>query len=211
MCDFGLSAMAMTTLVMTAVSLAATAASTTIGVISSVQQGKAAQAQADYQAKVAERNQRIAQNNAAMERQTGLEEARRQRMKTMQAISSQQAGLAANGVDIGSNTALDIVEDTAMLGELDALTIQHNAEKNARNYDTQANNFYNDAVLSRYAGANQRQAANMNALSTGIQGFGKMASTVAGATGGFEKTNLFKGKFSGGLSTDNALGGTAFA
>jgi len=123
--------------------------------------------------------------------------------------------LAANGVDISYGTSLDLIEDTAMLGELDALTIQYNAEKNARNYDVQAQNFASDAILQRYAGQNVRTAANINALSAGIQGLGKIGSTLSSGMGNLGNTagNTAKtsGKFSGGLNTDTALGGSFFA
>ena len=52
-------------------------AGTALGAIGSYQSGKAQAAAYDYQAKVARENQRIANNNAAMERQAGLEEAPR--------------------------------------------------------------------------------------------------------------------------------------
>ena len=168
----------------TSIALVSTAVSTTLGVISSNQQAKAAQRQYEYQAQVAQTNQKIAENNAAMERQTGLEEARKQRLKTLQAIGTQQTSLAANGIDIGYGTSLDLIEDTAMNGELDALTIQYNAEKNARNYETQAYNFANESMLSRYAGNNAVSAGRINALSTGIQGLGKMTSTLSSDLGG---------------------------
>lgn len=162
------------------VSLTAAAVSTTLGVIGANQQSKAQQAQYEYQAKVQERNEKIARNNASMERQTGIEEARKQRMKTLQAIGAQETALASNGVDVSYGNSLDIIEDTAMLGELDALRIQYNSERTARNYETQARNFKSDAVLSRYAQANAKTAGNMNVLAAGISGIGKMASSIAG-------------------------------
>jgi|GEM_PF-671686 len=162
------------------IAVISTAVSTSLGVVSAVQQSKAQQAQYEYQAKIQERNEKIARNNAAMERQTGIEEAREQRRKTLQAIGAQETALAANGIDVSYGTSLDIIEDTAMLGELDALRIQYNSERTARNYETQAQNFKSDAVLSRYAQADAKTSGNMNVLSAGISGIGKIASSAAG-------------------------------
>ena len=55
-----------------------------------MQQGKAQQAQYNYQAEVARNNAKIAQANADQQRQEGIEESRLQRIKTLQAIGKQQ-------------------------------------------------------------------------------------------------------------------------
>ena len=94
----------------------ATVTSTALGTVSSYTQGKQQQAMYNYQAQVAEENAKIANNNAAIERQTGIEEARMQRIKTLQAVGSQQTAMAANGMDVTQGTSLDIIEDTAAMG-----------------------------------------------------------------------------------------------
>ena len=164
-------AVANTMLAVAAVGTVAGVASGIVGGVSAYQQGKAQQAQAEYQAKVAEDNAKIAQQNASNARQEGIEESRMQRMKTIQAVSSQQASMAANGLDITQGTPLDVIEDTATMGELDALTTQYNAETKAQAYEQQANNFSNQANLDRIAGRNAMQAGKMNALSSGLNQF----------------------------------------
>lgn len=176
MCDFGITA--------AVVSIVTAIASTAISVTSSVQQANAQQAQAEYEAQVNMQNAKIAQENAAQERQTGIEEARLQRMKTLQAVGSQQAAMAANGVDISQGTSLDIVEDTAAMGELDALQLQYNYEKKALAYEQQANNFTNQANLDYISGQNAYKSGMMNAAATGLAGASKTAS-VAGKWFGF--------------------------
>lgn len=93
-------------------------AGSAIGAVSSYSQGKQQQAMYNYQAQINQENARIAQKNAATERQTGIEEARLQRMKTLQVIGSQKTAMAANGMDITQGTSLDIIQDTAAMGEL---------------------------------------------------------------------------------------------
>lgn len=171
MCDFGISALVM--------GIVGTVVSTTMGVVGSIQQGEAQKAQMDYQAQVARNNAKIAQANADQKRQEGIEEARTQRMKTLQKVGAQQAALAANGVDISQGTALDMVEDTSAMGELDALTTRYNYETNALGYEQQATNFRNQASLDTFAGQNAYKSGLSNAVATGIGGLGNLGMTVA--------------------------------
>jgi hypothetical protein len=171
MCDFGISALV--------VGIVGTIVSTTMGIVGSVQQGKATQAQYNYQAEVNKRNAEVAQQNADQKRQEGIEESRMQRIKTLQRIGAQQAAMAANGIDISSGTALDTVEDTAAMGELDALTTRYNAETQAQAYENQANNFSNQANLDVFAGANAYQASKINAIGVAGQGMAQMGSVAS--------------------------------
>ena len=180
-------AVANTMLAVAAVGTVAGVASGIVGGVSAYQQGKAQQAQAEYQAKVAEDNAKIAQQNASNARQEGIEESRMQRMKTIQAVSSQQASMAANGLDITQGTPLDVIEDTATMGELDALTTQYNAETKAQAYEQQANNFSNQANLDRIAGRNAMQAGKMTALSSGLNTISSTAKSVSSYWWGFVK------------------------
>ena len=150
-----------------------------MGGISSYQQGKQQQAMYNYQAKVAEENAKIANKNAATERQTGIEEARLQRMKTLQAVGSQQAAMAANGMDVTQGTSLDIIEDTAAMGELDALQIQTNYERKAQSYEAQANNFNNQASMDVIAGKNAYTAGQIKAVQTGLNGVSKTVGVAS--------------------------------
>ena len=61
-----------------------------------------------------------------------------QRVKAGQAIGTQRSVQAANGIDVNSGSSALIQDDTAMLGELDALTIQNNAAREAYGYRVQA-------------------------------------------------------------------------
>ena len=180
-------------------------ASTAMGVTSAIQQGKAEQAQYEYQAKVAEDNARIAQNNAAMERQQGIEEERLQRMKTAQAIGSQETAMAANGIDVTQGTALDVIEDTAAMGELDALQTRYNYERKAQAYEFQADNFSNQANLDLIAGKNAYSAGKINALSAGFSGIASTAKHAYGFFGGGSSST--SGKKDGNIRFSGGLGG----
>lgn len=165
------------------VALAASAIAGVAGSIMSAQaakqQGEAQQAMYNYQAQVAQENAKIAKNNAAMERQQGIEESRLQRIKVAQAIGSQQTAMAANGVDITQGTALDVIEDTAAMGELDSLQTRYNYERKALAYEATANNYSNQANLDIIAGQNAYKAGNINALATGLNGISKTGEVAS--------------------------------
>ena len=206
MCDFGISEGISMGVVAGIVSAVATATSTAIGVTSSVQAAKAQQAQYDYQAKIDKKNAEIAQSNADMKRQEGIEAARTQRVKTLQAVGSQQAAMAANGFDATSGTNLDIVEDTAAQGELDALTKQYNKETEALAYDASASNYNNQANLDRFAEQNAYKSGMLNAVGNGIKGLGQTASAVSNSWYGSNsigKSKVSNKLLSGGIKGDN--------
>lgn len=161
-----------------AVSAVAGIAGGVVGGVSSYQQGKAQQAQYNYQAKVNEENAKIAQENANVQRQQGIEEARLQRMKAIKTIGSQQTAMAANGVDVTQGTAVDVIADTAAMGELDALQTQYNYEMKARSYEAQAGNFQNQANLDVISGKNAYTAGKIGAVQSGLAGLQQTADVA---------------------------------
>ena len=57
--------------------------------------------------------------------------------------------MAANGIDLGSETAVNILTSTDVMGEIDANTVAANAARSAWGYRTEGVNFRNDALLKR--------------------------------------------------------------
>lgn len=178
MCDGGTSAFAIAGLVMSLIG-------TGVSVYSSVQEGKAQQEYYNYQAQQDEKNAKIAEQNALKERQGGIEDARMQRIKTLQTIGKQQTAMASNGIDITSGSALDMIEDTRAMGELDALNILANSERTAQNYLQQSDNFTSQAYLNSLASKNAYKTGIYNSIGAGISGIG---SSVQGL-GNFKKVN----------------------
>lgn len=171
--------MAITPAVAAGISIAATAASTAVGVYSSIQQGKAAQKQADYQAKVAKQNQELAEQQASAERMAGYEEAQATRRKAASLIGSQRAAAGASGavVDFGSN--LDLQADTAAQGEMDAINAYNKGIDTAYNSQLQAWNYGQQAEGYKMQGQAAKQAGYLNAASTALGGIADMGSTWA--------------------------------
>jgi len=166
-----------------AATLGLNAASTTMTVLGQVQANKAASAAADYQAQVARNNAIIANRFAddAIERGKVEESQHRQRLKRF--IGQQRVSLAASGVDIGEGSAVDVVSDTAGIGELDAIAIRRNAEREALGFRTQGMNFRAQERLSRFRG----KTSPFSPLGTALTG----ASQLASKYGAYRDAGIF--------------------
>jgi hypothetical protein len=83
--------------------------------------------------------------------------------------------LAASGVEVDDGSALDILGDTAELGELDALTIRSNAEREAYDYKVAAMNQGAQAGINRVSGQNAASAGRYGAMTSLLSGAGSIS------------------------------------
>ena len=150
--------------------------STAFSVVGQMQQGKAAAAQAEYQAAVGRNNEILARRAADDARLRGDEAARRKAVETKQLAGRQRAVLAANGVLVDQGSALDITSDTAEIGKLDELTIRSNAEREALGFEAQGMNFNASANLNQMRADNASSSATAGAFGTILSGAGSVAS-----------------------------------
>ena len=146
--------------------LALTAASafSTIGNIYT--QSRAIKAQGSYEAGVYEQNARLAQMQAEDAIERGDQDARTYQLQVKRLMGSQRARLAAQGLDLGYGSALDIQEDTAMLGAMDALTIRNNAYREAWGYKVQALDYSGRAAFTSLTA---KSKASQTILTGGMQ------------------------------------------
>jgi hypothetical protein len=93
------------------------------------------------QKELAEFNARMAEQRAADAVARGAEDEGRFRAGVRTLIGQQRAGFAAQNVDVGIGSAVDVTADAAFLGELDALTVRNNARREAWGYSVEAENF----------------------------------------------------------------------
>lgn len=133
--------------------------------------GGALSANATYQEgknakKASEANAKILDENAEIQRQQGKIEASKKRLDTKRTIARTNAIMASKGLDISSGNALDIVGDTAFYGELDAQTIEFNA-------DNQVTSTLNQAEITRSQGRNAKSAGTAKAFGTLISSAGQ--------------------------------------
>lgn len=134
-------------------------AGTVISVAGHLQSGRAANATAKYNARVAERNAVIARQQA------GAAEAAHRR-DVSRRMGSIRAGFGASGVTL-EGTPLEVLEDSAAMAELDALNIRYQGE-------LRAIGFKDEAVLARAGGKQALTESRFRAASALFSGAGKM-------------------------------------
>lgn len=103
----------------------------------------------ESQANIADINARMAESSAQSALQQGQQQEISTRLKTAQLKSVQRVALAANGIDLGSDSAINTLTTTDVMGEIDANTINANAVRTAFGYRTQATNDRNEAMMRR--------------------------------------------------------------
>jgi len=143
-----------------------TAGGIVMDVVGKIKAGNAAKSIGDYNAAQYE-----LQAQDALQRGAQDEERYRAGVKTL--IGSQRAGFAGQNVDVGQGTPVDVQADTAYLGELDALTIRQNAQREAHGYEAMA-------VNARMGG---QAAANADYFSAGATALGGAGSLLAARYG----------------------------
>lgn len=152
-------------------------ASTAMGAYGSYTQSKAMQQQAEYQAAVNRNNQIIANRQAEDALKRGELEAQQYRSRVRNIQAEQLVSMAAEGADVTFGSNVDLLAETAELGELDAQRIRSNAEREAYNLRTQGMNF------GAQAGLNRARASAENPLLAGGTSLLSGASTVASRWG----------------------------
>ena len=128
--------------------------------------GTASQGQAAKKAAEANARVQTIMANDALERGKAAEAS--QRRKTAALKGKQAAMFGAGGGEVNTGGALEILADTAQFGELDALRIRSNSER-------EAFSFLSAAAISRSQGKNAATSANLSAAGTVIGASGAVA------------------------------------
>ncbi|MEE8206860.1 MAG: hypothetical protein V3T82_07915 [Nitrospinaceae bacterium] len=150
---------------MTDLATAATIASTVFSAVSAVSQGSA-------QKRLSERNAQIADQQAAqIKEEARFEESRkRSEIQRLKGVQRARQGASGGGVDTGSN--LLVLEETAVQGELDALTIRYRGT-------VQAGRARAQAVTDRFQGDVARRAGIQKAGTSLLTGATRVAKIRA--------------------------------
>ena len=133
---------------------------TTVAVIGFAYGAYAADQAGDAQEDLGNWNADVAAKQADDALARGRETERRQRIGIRQTIGAQRAAFAAQGVDVSDGSALEVVQDTAALGELDLITIRNNAAREAWGYRVGETDYRYKAQMAGYAG-NQQAAGTI--------------------------------------------------
>ncbi len=131
------------------VGLGAQAAGGAMQLVGSYYGAKSQQSALNYEAAIAELNAAQSEKSAQQELMRGNEAVAQSTLRAGQVKSSQRAAMAANGVDLGQGSAVDILTSTDVAKEQDANTIAANAVRSAWGYRTQATNQLNQADMAR--------------------------------------------------------------
>lgn len=114
--------------------------------------GTAQREASESQADLADYNANVADLQAKDAVARGTEEESRFRSSVRGIIGSQRANQAAQGVDVGFGSTVDVQADAAFLGELDALTIKTNAAREAWGFQVQAEDLRKRGQIARKEG-----------------------------------------------------------
>lgn len=146
---------------------------------------KSAENEGKYQAEVYGRNADLADEQARDALARGREAEMALRRKSRGLSGSQRAGFAAQGLDINSGSASDVVQNDAALGELDALTIRNNAQRESFGFRKQAEFDRRDAQMALAGAGNRANALRKEAVGTLLTTGTSLAGTyLSGRTGG---------------------------
>lgn len=148
---------------MTALTLGAAVVGTGMNVFGQLKQGKAARDAGESQAQREEYNAGVAEMQAKDAIARGHEQEGHLRSQVRQVIGGQRAALAAQGVDVGMGSALDVQADSARSGELDALTLRNNAKREAWGFQVEAQDRRYAADIARRTGQQAYTASKWGA------------------------------------------------
>lgn len=122
------------------------------------------------QAAVADTNARIAELGAQSALFQGQQQVGALTLNAGRMKSAQRAAMAANGIDLGVGSAVELQASTDIMKEIDVATVESNAVRSAFGYRTQAVNFQNEALTKR-------------ATAGAISPFGAMSTSLLGSVG----------------------------
>jgi hypothetical protein len=148
-------------------------ASAAMSAMSAMQQSQAAQDQANYQAQVARNNAIIAQQQADDAQSLARMREREHRTQVKGFKGKQRSILATSGFEANEDDALDILADTAEIGEVDALKIRNKGKREAHRHHLAAQSG------QAQAGLFGMQAAQQNPAQAGALAFGTGMAPVA--------------------------------
>lgn len=160
-----------------------------VGVVGGMKQGEAAESAAASQSSELRQNSMFANDAAAEAKARGRYDADIQRMRTQQMIGTQRAAGAASGGDVNAGSLAEMQDDTAMLGELDALTIENNAAREAYGYKVQAIQGLSNARAVMLGGKKAKQDSILGGVMSGVSG----AAGGMGGGGGGGMSGMFSG------------------
>lgn len=168
-----------------------------VQVAGQIRAGNAANATAKYNASLAENNATIATQNAAWASQEGTIRNEQQGLESRASEARLLTNQAASGIDIGSNSLVDVRASEYAGDMIDAATLRTKAAREAYGYQVEAVDSRNQAALTRQEGKNARTSSYINAAGTLLSAGAKMAGSGGGggsAFSSYQATKSFLGQ-----------------
>lgn len=162
------------------------AAATSVKALGALQQGRAASAQRQGEAHAYDYNAAVSRNNAdvALQQSSAAEEQQRRQARDLEGKAIAAAAESGAGLD-GSNG--DVIRQSAVAAELDALTIRYEGQMKARGLMAQAELDSMQAQASRSAAKSAMKGAYLSAgaelLSGAAMAYGVRPKTPKGFYG----------------------------
>lgn len=148
---------------LTWIALGLMGAGTAINARGQIQSGNAARAAGEAAAQQHEFNAKAAEQQATDALAVGHDQESRFRGQVRGLLGSQRAGYAAQNVDVGVGSPVDVQRDAAHLGELDALQIRSNAQRQAWGFRMEAQDRRLAANVARKGGQAAQTASRYGA------------------------------------------------
>ena len=155
------------------IALIASAAASTVGAI---QQGNAAESQAESEANIAKFNQDVALQQANEEEAAAAERALIQEKEGEKFKGKQRAAAGVTGVET-RGSILSVLEDTATTLELDRLNIVREGAIRAGQRRSQATGFGLEAKAAKSRAKSQSRATVLTAVGSGLSGAASIGSS----------------------------------
>ncbi len=129
-----------------------------VSAIGAIQQGNAAQAASNYNAARMEQN-------AAIEREQANQREEAKRRETRLLLGAQRAAFAQSGGGMGGSAA-DVMQQSAINAELDALTLRYEGEMRARGMES-------EAAAERFSNRQSQQSGLLTGAASVLSGISR--------------------------------------
>lgn len=160
-----------------------TAASTAMQAVSAASQADAQRKQYRYQADQARVNSEIATQNAKAVEEAGRSAEQRQRVINSQQVGAMRAEAGGSGFDVGSDTLVEGFAGQTAAGEVDALNVRNNYQREANQSWQQAQQFSDQADWYSSAASNVDATGQILGITFGGIGSMAMAGKMSGMFG----------------------------
>lgn len=157
-------------------------ASAAVGAYGQIEAGNAQAQAAQMSAEINQRNALFAERRAMDAIMRGQEEEQRVRQEGHQLKGRQTVQMAAAGLDLSFGSPLDILVDTQIGMELDAMRTRRNAALEAEDFDRQAWSYRAQAGLDTMEASSARSGAMIGAVGTLVGGGANVARYRASIT-----------------------------